>query len=411
MRYVIIGTGAAGISAAKVLGEMDKKNEIIMISSDETVYSRCMLHYVIAGKRDIKSISFIEEGFFEKNDITWIKGKKVTEISPQSQEVILEDGSRISYDKLLIAAGSKASLPPIKGLSDSTNVFHLRDLTDAETILKNALTAKKALVLGAGLIGLDAASALISRGIKVTIVEMADRVLSLQLDNLAAYQYQKEIEKLGGTVYTGVSVMEAIRDENGKVKAVKLSNGLEEDCDMVVSAVGVRANTEFISSEALEINRGIRVNARMETSVHGIYAAGDVTGLSGIWPSAVKQGIVAALNMLGIEEHYSDYFTAKNSINLFGLGTVSIGVPLPPDDSFTVDLYNKDGVYKKFIHKDGIVYGAILQKDLSRSGFWTKIIKEKIKIDISKSFLDVSYADYFQEDEKGNFLYETDKVL
>lgn len=411
MRYVIIGTGAAGISAAKVLGEMDKKNEIIMVSPDETVYSRCMLHYVIAGKRDIKSISFIEEDFFEKNNITWIKGKKVTEISPRNQEVILEDVSRIPYDKLLIAAGSKASMPPIKGLSDSTNVFHLRDLTDAEAILNTALTAGKALVLGAGLIGLDAASALISRDIKVTIVEMADRVLSLQLDNQAAYQYQKEIEKLGGTVYTGVSVMEAIKDENGKVKAVKLSNGLEEDCDMVVSAVGVRANTDFILSDAFETNRGIQVNARMETSVHDIYAAGDVTGLSGIWPSAVKQGIVAALNMLGIEEYYSDYFTAKNAINLFGLGTVSIGVPLPPDDSFAVDIYNKDGVYKKFIHKDGIVYGAILQKDLSRSGFWTKIIKEKIKIDTSKSFLNVSYADYFQEDEKGNFLYETDKVL
>jgi nitrite reductase (NADH) large subunit len=405
MRYVIIGAGAAGISAAKVLLEREKGSDIILISTDETVYSRCMLHHVLADKRNLDSISFIDKDFFKKNPVTWMKGKKVKGISFDSKEVILEE-SRISYDKLLIAAGSKASIPPIKGLSGAANVFSLRDIADVNDIKKATATARKAIVLGAGLIGLDVALALIELGLQVTIVEMAEKVLSLQLDQRSAYQYQKAIEQTGAVIMTSVSVTEALKDEKNCVKAVKLSNDTELECDLLVTAIGVKPNTDFLKADELDMDRGIKVDDTMKTSVPDVYAAGDITGLSGIWPNAVKQGMVAAYNMTGKEEHYTDYFTAKNAINLFGVETVSIGLPVAPDDSYKVDIYDKDGIYKKFIYKDGIVYGAILQKDVSRSGFWTKVIKDKVRIDTSiKSIINISYADYFEEDENGNFLY------
>lgn len=404
MKYVIIGAGAAGISAAKTLLELDKSGDVVIISADKNVYSRCMLHYVIAGKRDLDSISFIEKDFFSRSGISWIKEKKVVNILSLSQEVILEDGSKIPYDKLLIAAGSKAGVPPIKGLEDAGNVFKLRDISDVEDIIKAASLVRKAIVLGAGLIGLDVASALMSIGLQVTIVEMADRVLPIQLDYRSAYNYQKIIESMGAKVLTSVSVLEAVKGVNGNVESVKLNNGNTVECDMIVTAVGVRPNTEFIHATTLEINRGIQVDDRMQTSVSDIYAAGDITGISGIWPSATKQGMVAAYNMVGKEEYFTDYFTAKNAINLFDLGTVSIGIPIAPDDSYVEETYEKDGVYKKIIHKDGVVYGIILQKDVSRSGFWTKVIKDKLKIDTSvKNVFNTNYADFFCINEKGSY--------
>lgn len=406
MRYVIIGAGAAGISAAKTLSELDKSSEVVIISTDTKVYSRCMLHYVIAGKRDTDSISFIEKDFFNRNGVSWIKGRKVTGLQLHNQEVFLEDGSKIPYDKLLIAAGAKASIPPVKGMENAGNVFQLRDITDAEYIIKEATLAGKAIVLGAGLIGLDAASALMSKGIQVTIIEMADRVLPIQLDYHAANNYQKAIEAMGAIVLTGVAVVEAVKASNGKVEAVKLNNGTKVECDMIVSAVGVRPNIEFIHSDQLEVNRGILVDDRMQTSVSNVFAAGDVTGISGIWPSAIKQGMVAACNMVGKEEHFDDYFSMKNAINLFGLGTVSIGIPIAPDDSYTEVTFEQDGVYKKIIHKDGIVYGAIFQKDFGRCGFWTKVIKDKLKIDTSvNNVFNTSYADFYHIDKEGNYEY------
>ncbi len=406
MRYVILGAGAAGMNAAKTLLELDKSGEVIMISEDEKVYSRCMLHHVIASERDLESISFIEKDFFDTDKITWIKGKKVTDIEPLNQEVLLDDGNKILYDKLLIATGAKAFIPPIKGFQDAGNVFKLRDIADVNAIKKAAASTRKVIILGAGLIGLDAASALIHLGLQVTIIEMADRVLSIQLDHRAAGRYQTILESMGATVLTGVSVLEAANDTSGNVKSVKLKDGTIIECDMIVTAVGVRPNTEFIRSSFMKMDRGILVDDRMQTSVPEIYAAGDVTGLSGIWPSATKQSVVAAYNMAGREEHFTDYFTARNAINLFGLGTVSIGIPIAPDDSYTEVIFEKDGIYKKLIHKDGVVYGVILQGDVSRSGFWCKIIKDKIKIDTSvHNVFNNSYANFFCIKDDGNYAY------
>lgn len=406
MKYIVIGASAAGISAAETIRKLDSRNEVIVVSADEKIYSRCMLHHVIAGKRSIDSISFIHKDFFEKNAIQWMKGMKVTDILFDKQEIILQDGKNISYDRLLIATGSKAFLPPIKGLDNARNVFKLRDISDVNEILEVAKNAKSALIIGAGLVGLDAASGLMERGLQVSIVEMADRVLPLQLDYQAANNYQKLFEQSGVKVYTGVSVSEAVTDMDGQIRSVRLNNSMEVECDIIVAAAGVMPDIDFIKENTLKIDRGIVVNDQMKTSVQHVFAAGDVTGQSAIWPNAVKQGIIAAYNMTGMEKHIHDFFTAKNTINLLGLETVSLGFVDAPDLTYSVDTINKNGIYKKIIYKDGIVYGIILQKDIARCGFWTHVIKEKLKINSSqKNIFNLSYADFFEIDKDGNYKY------
>ncbi len=406
MKYVVIGASAAGISAAETIRKLDSRNEVIVVSADERIYSRCMLHHVIAGKRSADSISFIHKDFFEKNAIQWIKGVKVTGILFDRQEIILQDGKSIPYDRLLIATGSKAFLPPIKGLDNARNVFKLRDISDVNEILEGAKNAKSALIIGAGLVGLDAAYGLMERGLRVSIVEMSDRVLPLQLDYQAANNYQKLFEQSGAKVYTGVSVSEAVTDMNGQIRSVRLNNGMEIECNIIIAAVGVKPNIDFIKENTLKIDRGIAVNDRMQTTIQHVFAAGDVTGQSAIWPNAVKQGIVAAYNMTGVEKHIHDFFTAKNTINLLGLETVSLGFVNAPDSTYSVDTLNKNGIYKKIIYKDGIVYGIILQKDIARCGFWTHVIKEKLKIDSSqKNFFNLSYADFFDIGKDGDYKY------
>ena len=406
MKYVVIGASAAGISAAETIRKLDSRNEVIVVSADEKIYSRCMLHHVIAGKRSTDSISFIHKDFFEKNAIQWIKGVKVTDILFDRQKTILQDGQNIPYDRLLIATGSKAFLPPIKGLGNARNVFKLRDISDVNEILEGAKNAKSALIIGAGLVGLDAASGLMERGLQISIVEMSDRVLPLQLDYQAANNYQKLFEQSGAKVYTGVSVSEAVTDMDGQIRSVRLNNGMEIECNIIVAAAGVKPNIDFIKGNTLKIDRGIAVNDRMQTTIQHVFAAGDVTGQSAIWPNAVKQGIVAAYNMTGMEKHIHDFFTAKNTINLLGLETVSLGFVNAPDSTYSVDTLNKNGIYKKIIYKDGIVYGIILQKDIARCGFWTHVIKEKLKIDSSqKNLFNLSYADFFDIDKDGNYKY------
>ncbi|SHH98655.1 Pyridine nucleotide-disulphide oxidoreductase [Sporobacter termitidis DSM 10068] len=406
MKYVIIGAGAAGISAAGKISELDKRAEVTVISADEAVYSRCMLHHVISGRRTAETISFVDKDFFDKRGITWLKGKRVTGADFQKRQLTLSDGTSVGYNRLLIAAGSKASVPPVKGVAGAGNVFTLRDLQDVERISAAAEKAKKAVVLGGGLVGLDAASALLEKGLDVSVVEMADRVLPLQLDSQAALGYEEAFKKAGAGIYTGVSVTEGVRDTAGAVSALKLSDGTVLPCDMVVAAAGVRPNVEFLEAGTIDFDREITVDDRMRTSVPYVYAAGDVTGLSAIWPSAVKQGVVAACNMTGNDKRYEDYFTAKNSISLLGLDTVSVGLPSAPDDSYTTEVYLKDGVYKKIIFKDGVVCGVILQKDIARSGFWTQVIKNKEKLELPDGNpFKVTYADFYNIDSRGSFRF------
>ncbi|EJO5347898.1 NAD(P)/FAD-dependent oxidoreductase [Clostridium botulinum] len=407
MKYVIIGASAAGISAVKALRKLDKDCELVMISKDDKVYSRCLLHHFIGGNREREGLSFIEKDFFTKYNVKWVKGKKVDNIDIDKKIVKVQDEISEHYDKLLIASGSYASIPPIKNLKDAKRVYTLRNLDDAIDIKKEAEKIKKAVVIGAGLVGVDATMGLIENNVEVTVVEMGNRMLPLQLDQRASKTYEELFRKHNVHIKTNVGAEEALIDEKGNVCGIKLNNGEKIDCDIIVVAAGVRANVDFIEDDRIKIERGIVINDNCETTFKDIYAAGDVTFRAPIWPIAMKQGRIAACNMAGEKKSLDDNFGARNSMNFLGVYTISLGLVEPKDDSYKVAIIDKNGVYKKIIHKDGIIYGAILQGDIAYAGVLTELIKNKIDISkIDKDIFDISFADFFNIKENGEFSYE-----
>lgn len=405
MNHVILGASAAGLHAAKTLRILDQDAAITVVSKDTNAYSRCMLHLYIAGERDLEHLAFVPEDFFAAHSIQWEKGGVAVHVDFDQKTVILENDKTLPYDRLLIATGSESIIPPIEGLRGARNVFKVRDIEDAEKIKRYAQTSKHAVIIGAGLIGLDVAAALLKQGLCVTLVEMGDSLLPRQLDVYAATKYQSLFEKAGAHFHLGTAVKSATGADH-TISALQLDDGSELPCDFVVVAAGVRPQTAFIQDNRFKMDRGIVTDDQMRTSVTDVFAAGDVTGRSAIWPQAVKQGIVAAYNMAGEHRHLEDTFTEKNAMNLLGLQTISVGLVEAPDDSYRVLSLQNEQVYKKLIVKGNRLFGVLLQGDLKGAGFWTQLVSQKLPIRTDTNDLfEESYANYYQFDQKGQYVY------
>ncbi len=407
MVYVIVGASASGINAAKTLRENDKGIEIILVSKDEYVYSRCILHHFLDGRREIKALDFTPENFFEDYKIKWIKGVEVTGIDTSVKKLKLSNGEDLNYDKVLLAAGSSSFLPPIENLRTANNIVGLRNLDDAIKIKEEATKVKNVAILGAGLVGVDVLAGLLGYDINMTLIEMGDRILPLQLDNYSAEVYQDRLKEEGVNFKFGVRAEKVIVDDNNNPVSIKLNTGEEVSCELIIACTGVRANIEFLKDSGIECDKfGLIINSKGETNIKDVYGAGDITGRNPIWPTAVKEGIIAANNMLGKEVYMNDFFGSKNTMNFCGVATMSLGLVNKPDDSYTEETQVKGKDYKKIIHKDGIIYGAIVQGDLSYVGVLTQLIKENIDIrKVKKSIFDIDYSDFFNEKENLEFVY------
>lgn len=407
MVYVIVGASASGINAAKTLCENDKGIEIILVSKDEYVYSRCILHHFLDGRRKIKALDFTPANFFEDYKIKWIKGVEVTGIDTSVKKLKLSNGEDLNYDKVLLATGSSSFLPPIENLRTANNIVGLRNLDDAIKIKEEATKVKNVAILGAGLVGVDVLAGLLGYDINMTLIEMGDRILPLQLDNYSAEVYQDRLKEEGVNFKFGVRAEKVIVDDNNNPVSIKLNTGEEVSCELIIACTGVRANIEFLKDSGIECDKfGLIINSKGETNIKDVYGAGDITGRNPIWPTAVKEGIIAANNMLGKEVYMNDFFGSKNTMNFCGVATMSLGLVNKPDDSYTEETQVKGKDYKKIIHKDGIIYGAIVQGDLSYVGVLTQLIKENIDIrKVKKSIFDIDYSDFFNEKENLEFVY------
>lgn len=407
MRYIVVGASAAGISGAKTLRELDKDAEIILVSKDENVYSRCILHHYISGHRDIEALDFTDRDFFEKYNIEWKKGLEVKSIDDREHVIGLSNGESLKYDKILLATGASAFIPPVENLREAKNVVGLRNLEDAIKIKEEAEKVKNVVVLGAGLVGIDAIAGLAFKDLNVTLVEMGDRVLPIQLDKYASSKYEKRFEDAGVKLKLGVRAEKVLIDENKNPKALLINTGEEIPCELIIVATGVRSNVAFLKDSSIETDRfGLIINEKGETNARDVYGAGDITGRNPIWPTAVKEGIIAANNMVGNEIFMEDFFGSKNTMNFLGLTTMSLGVVNVPDDSYTEEIDISGENYKKIIHKDGKIYGAIIQGDLSYSGVLTQLIKEKIHVSkVKKPLFEIDYADFFNIKENLEYTY------
>jgi len=414
MKHLIIGAGAAAINAVRTILKEKSDDTVVIVSQDEEVYSRCMLHKFISGERDAPSIDFINDDLLKSPRIQWIKGKTITRLDAASKTVYAGDEKIASGDTVLIATGSDSVTPPIGELKTAKNAFGLRHLSDARAIAEHAKEAKEIAVIGAGLVGLDAVYGILEspggEEKKITVVEMATSVLAINLDAHAAEAYQRLFEKKGVTFRLARKVVNT-RSADGNITALELDDGEIISCDMVVMAVGVRAATAFLAESGmasegslnLTERRAVKMDDYLATNVPGIYAAGDVAGLSGIWPNAQKQGEMAAYNMTGTRWAYDDRFAIKNTVNFFGLLSLSLGV-INPSDGDQIFVKEDRNNYRKLILRDGIPVGVILQGEIGEKGFWLYLIKNRIRIDnLGKSLWNVSYADFYGVEANGEY--------
>ena len=233
MKYVVIGSSAAGVNAVRELRKRDKEGKIILISKDKDIYSRCILHEYLAGKRNIERLRFVEQDFEELYDVEWMKGREAVGLDREARKILLDQGDSVSYDKLLIATGSHTFFPPIKNMAGAKNMIGFRNIDDIEVLKEVARDViasggkKKIVVLGSGLVGIDCATGFLELGVKVTLCDFAGWLLNKQLDQRAAQTYIDAFRAEGVDQYYGVGVNEVIKNDNDEITTVVLSDGTE----------------------------------------------------------------------------------------------------------------------------------------------------------------------------------------
>lgn len=404
-KYVVIGSSAAGINGIRELRKYDREAEIVLISKDRDIYSRCILHEYLAGKRSIERLRFVEKDFESLYNVIWKKGVEAVGLDREAKEVLLRDlddpekTAREKYDRLLIATGSHTFFPPIKNMAGSPNMIGFRNIDDIEVLKEAAKTRKNIVVLGSGLVGIDCATGFLELGVKVVLCDFAGWLLNRQLDQEAAQAYIDAFAARGVEQHYGVGVSEVQINDKHEITAVVLSDGSVIPCDFFVVTAGVRSNVEFLQDSGLELSRfGLVYDETGRTSDPDIYGAGDVSGLSPIWPVAVKEGMVAAANMAGVPEKMTDFFASKSTMRFLGISTMSLGNvnPDPGDEAVRVETFRKGDVYKKIVHKDGKIIGALLQGDLAYGGVLQQMIARQIDVRrVKKPLFDIDYSDFF----------------
>lgn len=409
MRYVILGSSAAGVNGAKEIRKLDPNGEIIMISKDETIYSRCILHHYMSRHRTMNRLRFVEGDFFERYRIKWVGGTEAIGLNAEKKEVYLSNGETVGYDKLLIGTGSNSFFPPIENMNKAKNVLGFRNIDDCIEIMEKIDKVDNIVIMGGGLVGVDALIGLIDSKKNLYLVEMQDRLLSIQLDKRAAKTYEDAFRRRGVNFYFGVGAQKLNLHEEDNIKSLTLSNGEEIPCELLIVTAGVRANIGFLKGSTIEVDKkGLIIDRSGRTNDSDVYGAGDVTGRGPIWPVAVKEGVIAGSNMVGVHREMTDFFTSKSTMNFFGIPTMSLGINEPLDSSYSVEIEEDiKGNCKKVIHKDGKIYGAILQGDLSYAGVLTQLIRENIDISkVKKPIFKIDYSDFFNITDNFEFSYE-----
>lgn len=407
MKYVVIGASAAGISGIRELRKLDSQSEITLISKDKNIYSRCILHHYMEGKRNLNQLSFVEDDFITKNNINWKKGLEVVNIDTKEQKIFLSNEENIYFDKLLIASGSTSFFPNIPNI-DANNILGFHNFDDCVKVLEIAKNIKNIVIMGGGLIGIDVATGLLNTKKNISIVEMKNHILPIQLDKKSSQPYEKAFQEHGVNQYYNTGIKEIIKDSNNNIKSVILSNGSELLCELLVVTAGVRANISFLENTDIKTDKfGLIIDEFGKTNIENIFGAGDVTGRNPIWPSAVKEGIIAANNMVGIKRKMTDFFASKSTMNFLNIPTMSIGINEIDNNEYITEIQEDNkGNYKKIIHKDGKIYGAILQGDLSYSGILTQLISNKIDVSkVKKPIFNIDYSDFFHIEDNFEFTY------
>ena len=379
-RYVIIGNGTAAVGCIEGIRSVDREGGITVISAeDRHVYGRPLISYYLENKTDLERMKYRPDDFYEKNGCGVLYGVTADRLDAKSGTVELSDGETLGYDAICVAAGSRPFVPPFKGLDTVEKKFSFMTLDDA-LALESALTDdSRVLIVGAGLIGLKCAEGIRERVGSITVCDLADRVLSSILDADCAAVVQEHLEKHGIEFLLGDT---AVRFDGD---TAQMKSGKTVDFDVLVLAVGVRANSELVRDAGGKADRGIIVNDRMETDLPSVWAAGDcaqgfdssigANRVIAILPNAYMQGFTAGVNMAGGDRTF-DNAVPMNSIGFFGLHMMTAGAY-----GGEMEEERGDGTLKRFFVKDGRLDGFILIGGTERAGIYTSLVREKTPLD------------------------------
>lgn len=396
MSYVILGNGVAGVHAAESIRELDPNGKITMIS-DEVFppYCRPMISMVLEGSVPPEKLPIRPSSFYEELKIEPVLGNRVSAVDVDNRAVSV-NGKDYPYDKLLIATGADPRRIKAEGL-ELKNIFFMRTETHVRQMLATLPTARKALVLGGGLVGFKASYGLLRRGIKVTMLIRSGYPLSMQVDPEAGRMIWDELKVHGLDVRLGVETT-AFEGKDTVTKA-HLSDGTFLSCDMVVIGKGVFPARGFIPKEKIKTDAGIVVDEHMETSVPGVFAAGDVAEsidiarkspwVNAIWPEAVAQGRIAGMNMAGRRTAYKGSLS-RNVIRIFDMDVMTAGLITPPNAEGFDILKVADSrakTYRKMVFRGDRLVGMVMVNAIEQGGVLMALIQSETPIKLPREAL------------------------
>jgi nitrite reductase (NADH) large subunit len=367
--YLIIGNGAAGNAAAEAVRKNDQEGTIHIFSKGKyPFYYVPALPEYLAGEKQLDKFTIHHLDWYEKHRIDLHLDTEITRIDPDRKVAETRQGEQYRYDKLLLATGGYSFVPPIKG-ADAAGVYALRTFDDAEAIKQKAAESRRAVLIGGGLLGLEAGNGLRKAGLEVTVVEFFPRLLPRQMDVPGAALLQKQLEEMGFTFYLGAKTQEIVREPQG-LKVV-LESGEKLAADMVLISAGVRPELTLAKDLGLEIDKGVKVDDAMRTSREDIYAAGDLVEhrgrFYGIWPASMEQGEVAGAAMAGQEATYEGTVPA-NTLKVVGIDLMAAGdIDAEGQLEAVVSKDEAQKTYRKLVLKENVVVGTILLGDLRGS--------------------------------------------
>ncbi|MGI9229324.1 MAG: NAD(P)/FAD-dependent oxidoreductase [Gammaproteobacteria bacterium] len=388
MKHIIIGAGPAGVIAAETLAKIAPDSDIKLIGDEkEPPYSRMALPYYLTDKIDEQGTYLRKSGKHYQQQQIEVVQDRVSKVDPKQHRLSLESGGTLDYDKLLIATGSHPVRPPIPGM-DLPHIHSCWTLEDGRNIAARAVKGSSVVLMGAGFIGCIILEALALRGVKLTVIEMEDRMVPRMMDQTAGNLIKKWCEEKGVSVRTSTRV-EAI-EQNGKGMKIKLDNGDVVDADVVIAATGVQSNISFLEGSGIKTDFGVLVNDRLQSSDPDVYAAGDVcqgrdfsTGefnVQAIQPTAADHGRIAAMNMAGKDTRHQGSVN-MNVLDTMGLISTSYGLWMGVDGGDSTELTDEQGYrYISLQFEDDVLVGAQSLGLTNHVGVLRGLIQTKLKL-------------------------------
>ncbi|WP_100400686.1 nitrite reductase large subunit NirB [Bacillus sp. FJAT-44742] len=368
-KLVLVGNGMAGLHCIEELLKIDnEKYEITIFGSEPHInYNRIMLSSLLQGSSTVEEITLNDWQWYQDNNITLYTGEKVLQIDSENRMIVTDKGREVDYDRLILATGSVPFILPLPGV-EKEGIISFRTIEDCEQMIKASKTVNKAVVIGGGLLGLEAAKGLLNRGMEVAVVHRDDYLMNNQLDRMAGEMLQRELESQGMKFYLSRNTKEFLGEDH--VTGLQFENGEMIEADLVVMAAGVKPNIELANASGIDTNRAILVNDYLETNTPNIYAVGECaehrSRTYGLVKPLYEQGKVLAGNLC---EQQSDGYkgsVVSTQLKIAGVDVFSAGQITEDTETTTLQMYDGlENIYKKIFFKDEIIVGAVLYGDIS----------------------------------------------